>query len=120
MSVLGPDGFEPPTYVAELSGPWMDRRPYARHDGLEIYFVSDRSGPWAIYRSRRDSMSQPWSEPVAIIGPADLGDPHVLGVSAPVLSWDGTTLYVTVWDELTLNDDIFVSHRKKMLGEFSH
>lgn len=116
MSVLGPDGFEPPTRVAELSSSFMDRRAYPRHDGLEIYFVSDRSGPWTIFRSRRNSMTEPWSVPVAVIDRTDLGDPHVLGVSAPVLSWDGTTLYMTVWDDLTTQDNIFVSHRTKILG----
>ena len=116
MSVLGPDGFEPPTRVAELSGPRMDRRPYPRHDGLEIFFVSDRNGSWAIYRSWRHSMTEPWSVPVVAIDRWDLGDPHVLGVSAPVLSWDGTTLYIGVWDDVTFQDDIFVLHRTKMLG----
>jgi hypothetical protein len=116
MSVLGPDGFEPPTRVAELSSRWMDRRVYPRHDGLEIYFVSDRSGSWAIYQSWRHSMTGPWSVPVAVIDRADLSDPHVLGVSAPVLSWDGTTLYICVWDDLTMQDDIYVLHRKKMFG----
>ena len=116
MSVLGPDGFEPPTRVAELSGLWMDRGSHPRQDGLEIFFVSDRDGSWAIYRSRRNSMTEPWSVPVVAIDRTDLGDPHVLGVSAPVLSWDGTTLYVTVWDDIGLNDDIFVAHRRKMLG----
>jgi hypothetical protein len=33
-----------------------------------------------------------------------------------VLSWDGTTLYIGVWDDATVQDDIFVLHRTKMLG----
>jgi hypothetical protein len=119
MSVLGPGGFEPPTRVAELSSHWMDRRPYLRHDGLEIFLVSDRSGPWAIYRSRRNSTTEPWSVPMVVVDRADLGDPHVLGVSAPVISWDGTTLYVTVWDDIGWNDNIFVAHRTKVLGRFA-
>jgi hypothetical protein len=116
MSVLGPDGFEAPQRVAELASNGSDRRPYLRHDGLEIYFASDRTGLKTVYRSRRSSTADRWTPPVAVVDPADLGTPTTIEVEAPVLSWDGTTLYVGVYRLGNSVHDIYVSQRTKMLG----
>jgi hypothetical protein len=115
VSTLGPGGFEPPLRVAELSSPGSDRRPSVRHDGLEIYFVSDRSGVTTIYRSVRSSTTEPWLPPVAVFDPADLGHPRPVEIESPVLSWDGTTLFLGVYRDYRTNHDIYVAHRRKVL-----
>jgi hypothetical protein len=115
VSILGPGGFEPPHRVLELSSPNADMIPRLRHDGLEIYFTSDRSGSVAAYRSRRSSTADRWTPPVAAIDPGDLGDPRLIEIWSAVLSWDGTMLYMAV-SASGRPEDIYVSHRTKVLG----
>jgi hypothetical protein len=54
-----------PTYVRELNipDPVADQRPSISHNGLEIYFWSDRDGTPRLWLATRESISSPWSAP---------------------------------------------------------
>lgn len=117
VSSLGPGGFGPPAIVPELNSPVQEGRPYIRHDGLEIFFQSNRSGPLAIWRSTRSSTTQPWTPPVLAISPAGLNDPGVTAVTTPVLSGDGTMLFIGVVRPGIDMGDIYVSTREKLRGK---
>lgn len=117
VSTLGPGGFGPPLPVVELNSPVQEGRPYIRHDGLEIYFQSNRSGPLVIWVSTRSSTAELWMPPVLAISAADLGDPTVVSVTTPVLSRDRTTLFVgTVRPGIDMGD-IYVSTRERVRGK---
>jgi WD40 repeat protein len=55
-----------PTEVEELNTPGTDQRPSISHDGLEIYFYSDRDGANRLWMARRGSVSSDWSPPVRV------------------------------------------------------
>lgn len=86
--------FTPATLVAELSTAFEDEQPSLRHDGLEIYFASNRPGSLSttvtdIWVARRANTSLPWSQPVNV-GPTI----NTAGLEArPSLSFNGRTLY---------------------------
>ena len=67
-STLQPDDtFGPAVLVEELSGPFLDRLPAIRRDGLEMFLTSNRpggSGLLDLWVSTRASTSDPWSTPV--------------------------------------------------------
>ena len=117
VSTLGPTGFGPPSLVVELNSPVQEGRPYLRHDGLEILFQSNRSGPPSIWSSTRSSTTDSWAPPALTIAPADLGDPKVTGVTTPTLSWDRTTLFIGVVRPGIDMGDIYVSTRVKLHGK---
>jgi hypothetical protein len=112
-SILGVGGFEPPTKVDELSSPASDARPYLRKDGREIFFQSTRNGTLCVWTSTRFSTIEPWLPPVLALSPEDLGDPTVVLVTTPVLSWNAKTLYVGVGHSSGSFDDIYVTEREK-------
>ena len=116
MSVLGSNGFEPATKVIELSGPASDARPYLRKDGREIFFQSNRSGTLSVWTSTRGSTAEPWAPPTLALSPEDLGDPTVILVTTPALSWDARTLFVGVGRASGNFDDIYVTDREKLRG----
>ena len=93
VSEQAADGsFGPGVLVLELSGLGNTRRPSIRHDGLEIFFGSERAGipnSQDLWVATRNSVFDPWSEPVNL-GPtlnSELVDVH------PYLSSDRETLY---------------------------
>jgi hypothetical protein len=116
VSSLGSGGFGPPSLVAELNSPVQEGRPYIRHDGLEIFLQSNRSGSLAIWRATRSSTTEPWMPPVLAISKADLNDTTVAAVSTPVLSWDGTTLFIGIVRQGIDPGDIYVATREKLRG----
>jgi len=68
-----PDGsFGPASVVPELSGPSTDSRPSIRHDGLEIFFQSNRAGSFGtaldLWTATRESTLDAWSAPVNLGG----------------------------------------------------
>ena len=97
MSTLQPDEtFGPAVPVAELNSARNDQVPTIRHDGLEIFFASNRFGGTGgggggidLWTSTRASTSDPWSTPVNL-GPVVNTLTHD---GSPAISWDGTTLY---------------------------
>lgn len=84
--------FGPPELVDELSHPLFNEgRPYIRHDGLEIFFQSNRPGSLGtdIWVSTRPASTAPWLTPERIEGNVNTTANEV----APVLSWNAQTLY---------------------------
>lgn len=74
VSEQGADGtFGPATLVAELSTPFGDQRPSVAHNGVEIYFHSDRPGSadQDIWMSTRESVLAPWSPPTNVGSPVN-------------------------------------------------
>jgi len=97
-SMLGPDGtFGAASLVAELSAPGnantgRDTRTAIRHDGLEIFFTSNRPGGIGsgdLWVSTRATTLDAWSVPVNV-GPS-VNTSFFDG--APALSSDGETLF---------------------------
>jgi Tol biopolymer transport system component len=87
--------FGAPELVPGVNSAMDDGQPNLRHDGLELYFYSNRpdadaQGGNDIYVATRASASDPWSVPVNlgrfVNSPAS--------ETRPSLSWDGSTLYV--------------------------
>ena len=63
-------------------------------DGLELYFVSDRTGgegPGDLWVTRRASTIEPWEEPVNLGPPVNTPEYE----TGPTLSADGLELYFT-------------------------
>jgi hypothetical protein len=62
--------FGPAVLVTELSSPGGDTRPSIRHDGLEIFFQSNRTGSIALsndlWVATRASTLDAWSTPVSL------------------------------------------------------
>ncbi|HET9852883.1 MAG TPA: hypothetical protein VFP56_10295, partial [Candidatus Limnocylindrales bacterium] len=92
VSVMGADGsFGPGTKVEELSTAANDQMPNVSRDGLEIVYVSDRSGGAGaldIWTATRASTADAWSAPV------NLTDINTAGAeSRPSLSGDGQRLH---------------------------
>ena len=121
MSTLGPNGFGSPVAVSELNGAgYLDGKPWVRRDGLEIFFVSYRLGPpmntGAIYSATRKSTDEPWSDPFIAINVLPAGQPGDRWITTPVLSWDGSELYVAANQPGTDNGDVYVAPREKVKG----
>jgi hypothetical protein len=126
VSTLQHDGnFGPPTLVAELSSSAADRHPDIRRDGLEFFFMSNRSGSipnangllsYDIWVSTRTSTSDLWSTPINV-GPFINSSRHD---GRPSLSFDGMTLYFfssrpgNVGDPKLMYFDIWASTRTKL------
>jgi len=115
-TIRNEDGsFQSPVRVTELSTTFNEGRPYIRHDGLEIFFNSNRPGGVAssadIWSSIRAATTDPWSPPQVISG----GVNTAAGEITPVLSWDGMTLLFA--SNRTGNaGDIFYATRARSRG----
>lgn len=123
VSVLQGDGrFASGVLVTELSGPFIDRSPAIRRDGLEMFIHSDRPdgrvGLVDLWVATRDSVFEPWSAPVNL-GPGINGPNQQAGAA---LSFDGTALYFQA-SRLSHpgfgSYDLFVVTRSKVKGEES-
>jgi hypothetical protein len=115
-SFQNPDGsFGPPELVDELSDPLFNEgRPYIRHDGLEIFFQSNRVGSLGtdIWVSTRPTITAPWS----ILHRME-GDVNTIGNDVtPALSWDAQTLYFAS-TRTGPRGEIFFSTRQKVTGK---
>lgn len=111
VSLQRPDGsFAPGTPVSEVNLPgFHDQMPNVSRDGLEMVFVSDRTGgagSFDVYLSTRETTADPWSAPVNL-GPAVN---TAAGESRPSLSGDGQRLH---FGRL---GDIWVSTRVQITG----
>jgi WD40 repeat protein len=117
VSTLGPDGaYGPGVPVAELNTAFLERMPTLAHDGLAIFFASNRpggSGGLDLWTATRTSTSAPWSEPVNL-GPTV--NSAVID-ARPAISWDGTQLYFQSPRAGGLGGfDLFVTTRVKLTG----
>lgn len=109
----------PATPVAELNSPASDQRPSVAHNGLDIYFFSDRPGSSStdIWVSTRASVLAPWSPPANVGAPINTGaaENHPL-----IFSKGGTeALYFTrdVGTPPAIDRDLFVSRRTRQGNE---
>src|SRR5438445_152331 len=75
MSELQADGsWGRATPIQELNSSGAENRPNIRHDGLEIFFYSDRAGGLGsidLWEASRDTVTEPWSKPVDVGAPVD-------------------------------------------------
>ena len=117
MSTQAGDGlFGAPLRIVELSSPGGDARPSIRHDGLEIFFQSDRAGTTGgndLWVSTRGSTLDPWSTPV------NLGNTinTTFVDNNPYLSSDGTTLFFVSDRPGGFGaQDLYVTTRTKIRG----
>lgn len=116
LSVQKADGsFGPPTRDGDLSSSFNEGRPYVRHDGLELFFNSNRPpGPVTsadIWVSTRATTSDHWSAPEIV---------PVVSTTAveitPVLSWDARALFYAS-NRSGANGEIYFSTREKVTGK---
>jgi Tol biopolymer transport system component len=117
LSELMADGsFGPAQLVPELNSPMTESRPSIRHDGLEIFFYSDRvgsiDGSDDLWTSTRESTLAPWSTPV------NLGAINTTSLERfPHLSPDGTTLFFASNRPGGFGgQDLYMSTRTKLRG----
>jgi WD40 repeat protein len=110
VSVRRSDGsFGPATAVAELNTGANDQMPNVRRDGLEMVFVSDRSGGVGgldIYVTTRASTADAWSAPINLGPSVNLS----ANESRPSLSGDGERLH------FGRGGEIWVSPRTRIAG----
>lgn len=101
-----------PTRVAELSSPGFDNRLTIRHDGLEVFFHSDRTGSAGddLWTSTRATVSDPWSTPVNVGLPINTASSE----TQPGLSPAGETLYFASNRPGSLDVDIWVATRARL------
>jgi hypothetical protein len=67
-----------------------ENNPVLMHDGLTVYFSSNRSGPTSVYVAHRSSMTSPFVAPVLV--------PEISTTGVDYASWiseDGCRLYMT-------------------------
>jgi hypothetical protein len=101
----------PGVLVPNISSPGRDTRTWIRRDGRELFITSDRAGGLGgldIWRSTRDTNTDPWSTPENLGAPIN----SAAAEGSPSLTWDGDTLYFfsTRGGGLGLRD-IWVSQR---------
>jgi WD40-like Beta Propeller Repeat len=90
---LSDGSFGPAVLVPDLSSPLNENRPTIRHDGLEIFFHSNRAGSMGtafdLWVATRESTLDAWSTPV------NLGDPinTAFQEQQAYLSSDNQTLF---------------------------
>ena len=116
VSEQAPDGsFGPAAPVAELNSSSSDQRPSIAHNGLEIYFFSDRPGSSSndIWVSTRASVLVPWSPPTNLGPPINTGveERHPLIVSKGGTEWLYFARNVATPPAIDL--DLFVSTRTR-------
>lgn len=121
MSELQADGsWGLATRIPELSGTGNDNRPTVRHDGLEIFFYSDRAGGVGgidLWVATRATVDAPWSTPVNLGTPVDTSFTEL----HPYLAADGETLFFSSNRPGGFGGllDLYVTTRSKSRGQSS-
>ncbi len=115
QTTMDSDGnFTTPFPVTELNDPSaIDYFPVVRKDGLEMYFISSRTGGRGgqdIWVSTRNSTREKWEAPVNL-GPT-INSPANEWRSA--LTWDGMNMVFA--SNVTGNYDLYESQRTKVTG----
>ena len=113
VSEQAADGsFGPAVLVFELSGLGNTRRPSIRHDGLEIFFGSERSGipnSQDLWVATRETVFDAWSEPVHLGSPLNS---ELVDVQ-PYISSDRQTLFFASNRPNGGPTDLYMSSRTK-------
>jgi hypothetical protein len=117
VSEQAADGsFGPAVLVAELSGLGNTRRPSIRHDGLEIFFGSERAGipnSQDLWVATRETVFDAWSTPVNLGSPVNTALVDV----QPYISSDRETLFFASNRPSGGPTDIYMSTRTKLRGK---
>ena len=116
QSVMRDDGtFGPATPITELNSSYADQGITVRRDGLEVFFLSNRSGAHMLpdfWRATRRSTEDPWSEPEYV---SSLNPANAQGRIA--LSFDGLEIYFTSWNQPSYGaPDLWVARREIIRG----
>jgi WD40-like Beta Propeller Repeat len=124
-----PDGtFGTAVLVPELTSAANDQRPQIRHDGLELFLFSNRSGSISgsndLWVSTRDTVFDAWSSPTALGAPVNTA----AGEMHPYIAEDRRTLYFTSnrpgfcvdAEHQTANIDLYVTTRQRVTGRDGH
>lgn len=108
--------FGPAELVPGVNSPSDDGQPNVRHDGLEMFFFSNRPGTLGmsdIYSATRGRTSGQWSAP----GNLGANVNSTAAESRPSLSWDGSTLYfgsTRTSGTAEGSNDIYVTKRERI------
>ena len=117
VSEQAADGsFGPAVLVLELSGLGNTRRPSVRHDGLEIFFGSERPGipnSQDLWVATRDTVFDAWSEPINLGSPLNT---ELVDVQ-PYISSDRETLLFASNRAGGGPTDLYMSTRTKRSGK---
>ena len=117
VSEQAADGsFGPAVLIFELSGLGNTRRPSIRHDGLEIFFVSERAGipnSQDLWVATRETVFDAWSVPINLGSPvnSDLVDVQ------PYISSDRETLFFASNRPGGGPTDLYMSTRTRRSGK---
>ena len=115
VSQMASDGaWGSPTAVTEVNSASADQRPSISHDGLTLYFWSNRDGGVAhIWLATRESVSDPWSAPTLV--PSPISDAPTL---MPFIHSHGRTetlLFVRPFSPAN-SRDLWMSERTRSKG----
>ena len=117
VSEQAADGsFGPAVLVFELSGLGNTRRPSVRHDGLEIFLSSERSGipnSQDLWVATRETAFDVWSDPINLGSPVNTGLVDV----QPYISSDRETLFFASNRPSGGPTDLYMSTRTKLSGK---
>jgi Tol biopolymer transport system component len=117
VSEQAADGsFGPAVLVLELSGLGNTRRPSVRHDGLEIFFGSERSGipnSQDLWVATRETVFHAWSAPINLGSPLNSERVDV----QPYISADRETLFFASNRPNGGPTDLYMSTRTKGSGK---
>jgi hypothetical protein len=109
--------FGPATLVTELSSVANENDPSIRHNGLEIFFQSNRTGSIGmgdIWLATRESTLDPWSTPMNLGGPINT----LFAEQNAYLSSDSKTLFFVSDRPGGVGGlDIYVTTRTKLKGK---
>jgi WD40-like Beta Propeller Repeat len=109
--------FGPAVLVTELCSPLNDTFPSIRHDGLEIFFNSNRVGSIGagdLWAATRESTLDAWSTPVNLGSTVNTSSQE----QAPYLSSDGKTLFFSSGRPGGFGGlDLYVTTRTKLRGQ---
>ena len=93
-----------------LPDPVTDQRPSISHDGLEIYFYSDRDGTQHLWVATRESVSSSWTTPIPVAFANDVDAPAIM----PFIHSHGRTETLLFVRPFALgNRDLWISERKR-------
>ena len=117
VSEQAADGsFGPAVLVLELSGLGNTRRPSVRHDGLEMFFGSERAGipnSQDLWVATRETVFDAWSAPINLGSPLNS---ELVDVQ-PYISSDRETLFFASNRPNGGPTDIYMSTRTKLSGK---
>jgi len=110
VSYMQPDGsWGPASAISELnSSGAADARPSIAHNGLEIYFWSNRTGTAQIYYATRESVTATWSDPTLV--PSPIAGPST---QQPFIQSHGNVETLLIVRGPAANLDIYMSERTR-------